>query len=73
MKVLLRLNGWEKIEELPEYIANSGKIEAILYPPMDIFIADRDKSAVNGTATSAVFLFAGKWVNGKIPIFDYSA
>jgi len=69
MKILLELNGWFKEEDIPRYSLGRGRVEATLYPPMNMLASDRYLPAKDN-GTNIIFTYSGKHKNG-MPIFQY--
>ena len=70
MKIILDLSGWTKEENVPKYTIDSGRIEVILSPPLDLFIREGDMVPKDNTKT-VMFQHKGKRDKHGLPIFQY--
>ena len=71
MKILLDIDGWRKEEKFLGSVL-SGRVEVVLYPPMDILAREEGTKPTpeNLNAVKVVFEYRGKH-KGSQPIFEY--
>lgn len=69
MKILLDLNGWTKVVEVPFHSSYSRTIEVDVYPPMDRFVDS--PASITDDAVRVVFSHSGH--KRDMPIFKYEA
>ena len=69
MKILLDLNGWTKVVEVPFHSSDSRTIEVDIYPPMDRFVDS--STAITDDVVRVVFSHSGH--KRDMPIFKYEA
>lgn len=72
MKVLLDLNGWQKIEDIPSHISCRGYIDVGIYPPINTMVKTAGAKVMPLNAVVARFYYCGKERN-NLPIFKYQA
>ena len=69
MKVILKLDGWEKEVDIAEYLVDRGVFEVAINPPLDLRVKSEDK--VKGPfGVRVAFHYIGIRRSG-IPIFEY--
>lgn len=71
MKVILDMVGWRKVEEVPDYTVQTGRIDVGFYPPVSTFVETLAGKAVTEEQgiPYALFEFTGKY-HKKMPVFS---
>ena len=69
MKVLLRLEGWEKVETVEDHIARRGNINIAIQPPMSLLTPERNITRVEEDGIKVVRFFYTGNVKYGLPIF----
>lgn len=69
MEIILDLNGWKRVEDVPEYVVDRGAIEIKLLPPLDLNINPR-KAVKVPEGKIVTFYSTGERVKGR-PLFKF--
>jgi len=64
MKIILELQGWQKIEDIPSYIISKGRFEIEIYPPLNGFASRTDRPV------KVMFVYRGEKTSDGVPIFQ---